>query len=191
MHSGSMVILQPHWSCEESIVVWDDRLDLPKLATLTGSSASGCDTFRGPRHITLESDSPPTMIIIRHAPSHNCHSDKRTSILLQEWRHNPRKHPLHPSLTPRHRSSSALLQLITERYPIYPICATHNKLVECHSGSLGSTDRSEWYSTPWVTGTQSGRLICWVYDSISLLDPHILILHKERPLVVWYTSDIW
>ena len=64
-------------------------------------------------------------------------------------------------------------------------------LVECHSGSLGSTDRSEWYSTPWVTGTQSGRLICWVYDSISLLDPHILILHKERPLVVWYTSDIW
>ena len=69
---------------------------------------------------------------------------------------------------------------------IYPL----QSLFECHSGSLGNTNGSEWYSTPWVTGSQSGRLICWVYDSMSILDPHILILNKERPLVVWYTSDI-
>ena len=124
-----------------------DWLDLPKLTTLTGNSINDCDTFRNPHHITLESDSPPTLIIIRHAPSHNCHSDKRTSILLQEWRHNPRKHPLHSSLTPRHRSSSALLQLITETCMISSsFCSIHNNLVHQKITELCEvvSDSNEW-----------------------------------------------
>ena len=51
--------------------------------------------------------------MFRHAQSHRCVSSK--CIQLQEWRHNQRKYSLHPSLTNRHRSSSKLLQLITER----------------------------------------------------------------------------
>ncbi len=50
-------------------------------------------------------------MMFRHAQSHRCVSS--TCIQLQERRHNPRKYSLHPSLTNRHRSSSALLQLIT------------------------------------------------------------------------------
>ena len=188
MHSiSSIMMLQPHWSCEVILFMWTDWLDLPKLTTLktinNGSLGSG--TFAYVYHIVLESDSHPLWMMLRHAPSQRCGSSK--CILLQYWRHNHRKYSHHPSFTTRHRSSSKLLQLITERYVIHPLCATHHplqSLVECHSGSLGSTDRSEWYSTPWVINTQSGLLICWVYDSMSILDPHIFILHKERFLVV-------
>ena len=61
-------------------------------------------------------------MMFRHAQSHQCVSS--WCILLQEWRHNHRKYSLHPSLTNRHRSSSTLLQLITERH-VTPLCATH------------------------------------------------------------------
>ena len=88
--------------------MWIDWLDLPKLTTLRGSS-----TFRYPHHITLESDSHPLWMMFRHVQSHRCGSSR--SIQLQEWRHNQRKYSLHLSLTNRHRSSSKLLQLITER----------------------------------------------------------------------------
>ena len=131
-----------------------DWLDLPKLTTLTGNSINDCDTFRNPHHITLESDSPPTLIIIRHAPSHNCHFDKRTSVLLQEWRHHPRKHTLHLSLTNRHRRSSTLLQLITETCMIYSsFCSLHNTLVhqkiaETHEIVSDSNERRVLYALP-------------------------------------------
>ena len=52
--------------------------------------------------------------MFRHAQSHRCGSSR--CILPQEWRHNHRKYSLHSSLTIRHRSSSKLLQLITERH---------------------------------------------------------------------------
>ena len=161
MHSiSSIMMLQPHWSCEVILFMWTDWLDLPKLTTLktinNGSLGSG--TFAYVYHIVLESDSHPLWMMLRHAPSQRCGSSK--CILLQSWCRNHRKCSHHPSFTTRHRSSSKLLQLITGRYPIYPICATHNKLVECHSGTSGNTDRSDWYSTSWITGTQSGQLIC-------------------------------
>ena len=92
--------------------MWIDWLDLPKLTTLRTSDWDSY-TFRFPRHITLESDSHPLWMMIRHAQSHRCVSSTR--ILLQGWRHNPRKYSLHPSLTNRHRRSSTLLQLITEK----------------------------------------------------------------------------
>ena len=120
---------------------------MPKLTTLTGSSARDCDTFKSPRHITLESDSPPTSIIIRHAPSHNCHSDKRTSIPVQKRRHHPRKHTLHSSLTPRHRSSSTLLQLITETCMISSsFCSIHNSIAHQKITELCEvvSDTNEW-----------------------------------------------
>ena len=60
--------------------------------------------------------------MFRHAPSHRCVSSK--GIQLQESRHNPRKHSLHPSLTNRHRSSSTLLQMITERH-VTPFFVSH------------------------------------------------------------------
>ena len=91
--------------------LWIDWLDLPKLTSLRTSSSSG--TFWYSRHITLESDSHPLWMMFRHAQSHRCVSSK--CILLQEWRHHPRKYSLHPALTNRHRSSSTLLQLITEK----------------------------------------------------------------------------
>ena len=148
MHSFSVaVVIRRHSFCEESTLIWVDWLDLPKLTTLTGSSSSSCDTFRNPRHITLESDSPPTLIIIRHAPSHNCHSDKRTSIPLQEWRHNPRKYSLHSFLTNRHRSSSALLQLITETCMISSsFCSIHNTIAHQKITELCEvvSDSNEW-----------------------------------------------
>ena len=66
--------------------------------------------------------------MFRHAQSHQCVSS--TSIQVQEWRHNQRKHTLHPSLTNRHRSSSTLLQLITETCMISSsFCSIHDTLV--------------------------------------------------------------
>ena len=64
-------------------------------------------------------------MMFRHAQSHRCGSSK--CIRLQEWRHNQRKYSLHPSLTNRHRRSSTLLQLITERHvtPLF-VPHTHN-----------------------------------------------------------------
>ena len=44
-------------------------LDLPKLASLTMNAQSG-DTFRNPRHITLESESMVTFLKPRYAFSH-------------------------------------------------------------------------------------------------------------------------
>ena len=120
---------------------------MPKLTTLTGSSINDCDTFRNPHHITLESDSPPTLIIIRHAPSHHCHSDKRTSIPVQKRRHHPRKHTLHSSLTPRHRRSSTLLQLITETCMISSsFCSIHNSIAHQKITELCEivSDSNEW-----------------------------------------------
>ena len=110
------MVVQPHWSCEVLLVEWIDWLDLPKLTTLrTIRTTHRCsDTFNCPRHITLESDSHPLWMMIRHAQSHRCVSSR--GIRVQEWRHNPRKHSLHPPLTNRHRRSSTLLQLITERH---------------------------------------------------------------------------
>ena len=91
-----------------------DWLDLPKLTTLrTNDEYSG--TFHYPRHITLESGSHPLWMMFRHAQSHQCVS-LRVCILLREWCHYHRKYSLHPSLTNRHRSSSMLLQLNTERH---------------------------------------------------------------------------
>ena len=120
MRWGSLIVmLQAHWSCEVISWMWIDWLDLPKLTTLRG----GSNALRLPRHITLESDSYPFEMTFRHAPSQQCVSSK--CISLHEWRHNKRKYSLHPSLTNRHRSSSTLLQLITERH-VTPLCATHN-----------------------------------------------------------------
>ena len=112
MHWCSRMMLQPRWSCEVTLIEWTDGLDLPKLTTLR-TRGSDSWTFYYPRHITLESDSHPLWMMFRHAQSHRCVSSR--SIQLQEWRHNQRKYSLHPSLTNRHRSSSTLLQVITER----------------------------------------------------------------------------
>ena len=92
--------------------MWIDWLDLPKLTSLRTNGKCSF-TFRFPHHITLESDSHPQWMMIRHAQSHRCGSS--WCVLLQEWHHNQRKHSLHPSLTNRHRSFSTLLQVITER----------------------------------------------------------------------------
>ena len=103
--------------------MWIDWLDLPKLTTLR--TTGYCNTFCNPRHITLESDSHPLWMMFRHAQSHQCVSS--TCIQLQEWRHNQRKYSLHSFLTKRHRSSSTLIQLITERHmtPLF-VPHTHN-----------------------------------------------------------------
>ena len=139
MHSHSNLICQAHWSCEVITGVRIDWIDLPKLTSLT-TVYNSC-TFCSPRHITLESDSHPLWMMFRHAQSHQCESGFQLCIRLQEWRHNPRKYSLHPSLTNRHRSSSTLLQLITERHvtPLF-VPHTHNthfpstsELVQRHS----------------------------------------------------------
>ena len=127
MHSiSSTMLLQPHWSCEVLPVKWIDWLDLPKLTTLktnnNGNLSSG--TFAYVYHIVLESDSHPLWMTFRHAQSHQCVSH-RVCIRVQYWRCNNRKYSHRPSFTTRHRSSSKLLQLITERYVIHPLCATH------------------------------------------------------------------
>ena len=118
--------------------MWIDWLDLPKLTTLeTWDRGRWTEsrTFTYPRHITLESDSHPQWMMFRHAQSHRCVSS--TCILLQEARHNQRRHSLHPSITNRHRSSSQLL-LITESH-VTPLCATHihfpstSELIQRHS----------------------------------------------------------
>ena len=74
--------------------------------------------------------------MFRHAQSHRCVSSR--SIQLQEWRHNQRKYSLHPSLTNRHRSSSKLLQLITERHvtPLFVPHTTTSIHLRAHSASL-------------------------------------------------------
>ena len=94
--------------------MWIDWLDLPKLTTLKTLYTYG-NSFANPRHITLESDSHPLWMMFRHAQSHRCVSFR--SIRLQEWRHNQREYSPYPSLTNRHRSSSALLQLIKSLSP--------------------------------------------------------------------------
>ena len=103
--------------------MWIDWLDLPKLNTLR-TTGWDSETFYYPRHITLESDSHPLWMKIRHAQSHWCGSS--TCIRLQEVCHNPRQYSLHPSLTNRHRSSSQLLQLITERH-VTPLFVPHTR----------------------------------------------------------------
>ena len=102
MHSDSRVIFQIHWSCE--VISWMriDWLDLPKLTTLS-TNGKYSSTFCYPRHITLESDSHPLRMMFRHTQSQQCGSS--TCIPVQEWRHNPRKYSLHPSLTNRHWGS--------------------------------------------------------------------------------------
>ena len=60
--------------------------------------------------------------MFRHAQSQQCDSSR--CIRLQEWRHNQRKHSLHSSLTNRHRSSSRILQLITEKH-VTPLFVPH------------------------------------------------------------------
>ena len=125
MHwSSSMLRLQPHWYCEVIVGVRIDWLDLPKLTTLRTRDGDDWDstTFYNPHHITLESDSHSPWMMFRHAPSRRCVSSM--CILLQEWRHNQRQYSLHSSLTNRHRSSSTLLQLITERH-MTPLFVPH------------------------------------------------------------------
>ena len=101
-----------------------DWLDLPKLTTLS-TDGKYSSTFNSPYHITLESDSHSLWMMFRHAQSHRCGSS--ICILVQVWRHNQRRYSLHPSLTNRHRSSSQLLQLITESRmtPLF-VPHTHN-----------------------------------------------------------------
>ena len=133
MHSCStIVVIQAHWSCEVMKWMWLDWLDMPKLNTLRTTTEKVYGryswTFNNPRHITLESDSHPLWMMFRHAQSHRCVS--WMGIQLQEWRHNPRKHSLHPSLTNRHRSSSLLL-LITERH-VTPLFVPHTHNTHFH-----------------------------------------------------------
>ena len=85
-------------------------------------------------------------MMFRHAQSHRCVSLK-WCIRLQEWRHNPRKYSLHPSLTNRHRSSSTLLQLITETCMISSsFCSIHNSIAHQKITELCEvvSDSNEW-----------------------------------------------
>ena len=117
-------------------------IDLPKLVTLEttkpGDSYGYLSySFKNPRHITLESDSHPLWMMFRHAQSHRCVSS--TCIRLQGWRHNQRKHSLHPSLTNRHRSSckSSSIEIVARDSSL---CTTHtpfpstSELIQRHSG---------------------------------------------------------
>ena len=139
---------QAHWYCEVLSWIWVDLLDLPRLITLRTIDYSSSDrsgTFLEPRHITLESDSHPLWMMFRPAQSHRCVSS--TCIQLQEWRHNPRKYALHSFLTNRHRSSSALLQLISETCMISSsFCSIHNSIVHQKITELCEvvSDSSEW-----------------------------------------------
>ena len=135
MHWSSRMMNQAHWSCEVLKWMWIDWLDLPKLTTLRTRDYSSSDrsySFRLPRHITLESDSHSLWMMFRHAQSHQCVSSN--FILVQEWRHNQRRYSSHSSLTNRHRSSSKLLQLITERHvtPLFVPHTTHNTPLPSH-----------------------------------------------------------
>ena len=126
MHSCSFTMMpHAHWSCEVLSWMWIDWLDLPKLKTLTTIGRRSGFTFEYPRHITLESDSHPLWMMLRHAQSHRCVSF--ICIPLQGWRYNPRQYSLHSFLTNRHRSSSQQIQLITERHvtPLF-VPHTHN-----------------------------------------------------------------
>ena len=146
MHSRSVEVLQTHWSCEVLKWMWIDWLDLPKLTTLT-TSGHDSNTFQNPRHIILESDSHPLWMMFRHAQSHRCVSS--TCIQLQERRHNPRKYSLHPSLTNRHRSSSTILQLITETCMISSsFCSIHNTLVHQKITETHEIVSVRYYLTP-------------------------------------------
>ena len=113
--------------------MWIDWLDLPKLNTLRTSTEAGLigygsATFAFPDHITLESDSHPLWLMLRHAQSCRCVSSR--SIQLQEWYHNQRKYSPHSSLTNRHWSSSTILQLIIETCMISSsFCYIHYSLV--------------------------------------------------------------
>ena len=85
-------------------------------------------------HSVMLVTSPLRVILIhyemmfRHAQSHRCVSQE--SIRLQEVRHNPRKYSPYPFLTNRYRSSSTILQLITETCMISSsFCSIHNTLV--------------------------------------------------------------
>ena len=101
---------------------------MPKLTTLTSDNGNSyTETFEYPRHITLESDSYLTSLVIRYASSQQRLPESQLCIPLQERRHHPRKYSLHSFLTNRHRSSSQLLQLITERHvtPLF-VPHTHN-----------------------------------------------------------------
>ena len=121
--------------------MWIDWLDLTKLTSLrtTTEKVNGhySNTFRYPHHITLESNSHPQWMMFRHAQSHRCVSHT-VSIPIQEWRHNPRKYSLHPSLTLRHRSSSTQLQLITNRHvtPLFVPHTTPSIHLRAHSAAL-------------------------------------------------------
>ena len=121
------------------LIEWIDWLDLPKLTTLrTRNSDWTSWSFRYPRHITLESDSHSLWMMFRHTQSHRCVSS--TCIRVQEWRHNQRRYSLHPSLTNRHRSSSTLLQLITERH-VTPLFVPHKPQQPLSSSTLDLVQR--------------------------------------------------
>ena len=121
---------------------------MPKLTTLTSNNGNSyTETFRYPRHITLESDSPPTSIIIRHASSQQRLPESQLCIPLQERRHHPRKYSLHSFLMNRHWSSSKLLQLITETCMISSsFCSLHNTLIHQKITELCEvvSDSNEW-----------------------------------------------
>ena len=126
MRSCSMeVVIQPHSFCEELSSMWSYWLDMPKLTTLTSDNGNSyTETFEYPRHITLESDSYLTSLVIRYASSQQRLPESQLCIPVQERRHNPRKYSLHSFLTNRHRGSSTLLQLITQRH-VTPLFVPH------------------------------------------------------------------
>ena len=108
-------------SCEVLKGMGIDWLGLPRLTSLRtiGSDLWTSYAFANPHHIILESDSHPLWMMFRHSQSHRCEPPK--GLLLQGWRHDE-KHPLHPSLTNRHLSSTPKLLCPEWLLLCYPIC---------------------------------------------------------------------
>ena len=121
---------------------------MPKLTTLTSDNGNSyTETFEYPRHIILESDSHQIAIIVRYASSQQRLPKSQLCIQVQERRHNPRKYSRHSFLTNRHRSSSTLLQLITETCMISSsFCSIHNSIVHQKITELCEvvSDSNEW-----------------------------------------------
>ena len=85
-------------------------------------------------------------MMFRHAPSHQCGSSK--SIRVQEWRHNPRKYSLHPSLTNRHRSSSTFLQLVKRQSPfsfhwVFRVCSRDTSFIPPNLSEVTAVSKTQ------------------------------------------------
>ena len=108
-------------SCEVLKGMVINWLDLPRLTSLRtiGSDLWTSYAFANPHHIILESDSHPLWMMFRHPQSYRCEPPK--GLLLQGWRRDE-KHPLHPSLTNRHLSSTPKLLCPEWLLLCYPFC---------------------------------------------------------------------